>query len=462
MRRCISLLWIIMLGLALSTGGAPARAQDDLPLVEAAQVVETTGVFGQAQWVARGRVRNDSESAFTDLSLRAEVYDAADTLIGEGVGVAVNACGAGWLPGFALQPGAITQFDVPLELFEMDAEIERVDIFVSSLPTEALVTDPLPDGFRRAADDEVIEVEWTSAVNLRYAVGCERQPFTEWAWANYNNRFNTRAAIVHPRAADVTEAMRTRLQAMTPEEYAHAFVRYAPDGDRFIFQNRINDFLSAAPDGRFQRALHIALHNRTLQGIYWQPDEVFLAYYFGGYGDSVLYFTGTAEARRISLGPERTPPSLIVPGISRDARRAVIAGNFDERGNSKALDDATGLGVGYYLTVLDDTFFEKLFDAELPGNNYPSPLVFTNPEDNLVNRIYVALDDAEGDPRLMCFNRDEGELYDLAPLPFRLAEDERAQWWLSPDDNTIALAANGVHGGMWLIDVTMLPVCTAE
>jgi len=153
---------------------------------------------------------------------------------------------------------------------------------------------------------------------------------------------------------------------------------------------------------------------------------------------------------------------VIVPGISRDARRAVIAGNFDERGNSKALDDATGLGVGYYLTVLDDTFFEKLFDAELPGNNYPSPLVFTNPEDNLVNRIYVALDDAEGDPRLMCFNRDEGELYDLAPLPFRLAEDERAQWWLSPDDNTIALAANGVHGGMWLIDVTMLPVCTAE
>ncbi|MFN8451650.1 MAG: hypothetical protein U0521_24435 [Anaerolineae bacterium] len=58
------------------------------------------------------------------------------------------------------------------------------------------------------------------------------------------------------------------------------------------------------------------------------------------------------------------------------------------------------------------------------------------------------------------FNRDEGQLHDLAPLPLKLADDERAWWWLSPDESQIALAADGVNGGLWLIDLTELPDCT--
>ena len=41
----------------------------------------------------------------------------------------------------------------------------------------------------------------------------------------------------------------------------------------------------------------------------------------------------------------------------------------------------------------------------------------------------------------------------------RLADDERAWWWLSTDESQIALAADGVNGGLWLIDLTALPDC---
>jgi hypothetical protein len=31
--------------------------------------------------------------------------------------------------------------------------------------------------------------------------------------------------------------------------------------------------------------------------------------------------------------------------------------------------------------------------------------------------------------------------------------------WLSPENTTLALAANGVHGGLWLIDLTRFEAC---
>jgi len=41
----------------------------------------------------------------------------------------------------------------------------------------------------------------------------------------------------------------------------------------------------------------------------------------------------------------------------------------------------------------------------------------------------------------------------------RLMIPYRAQWWLSPDERRIALAANGVNSGLWLIDLRDLPAC---
>ncbi|MCK6577309.1 MAG: hypothetical protein L6Q98_04310 [Anaerolineae bacterium] len=416
-------------------------------VTEGLEVVESVGVFGQPIQAVHGRLRNvSSETAYTDISLRAEIYDADEALIGEGFGVPVDACGAGWLPSYSLAPEGSAHFQIALEVFETDARIRHVDVFVTALATEPQAAVALPEGFTRLSDQPVIEVEWLDESRLRYGTGCERHPFTTWEWMETGMELSAPVPVEHPRAAAVTSELLERLGAGEPAEEEHAFVRFAPDGERLVFQNDINDLLTAAADGRFQRVVQRALHNRTLQGVHWQPEGRFLAYYFGGYGDPVVYFTATAEAQPISAAPANNRPSQIVPGISRDANRAVIAGIFGE-------------GEGYYITVFNNGFFEKLFDATPPGNNYPAPLLVTDPATELVSRIYLALDDETGAARLMCFNRDDDTLHDLAPLPLELAEEERAAWWFSPDERKIALAATGLHSGLWLIDLDVLPDC---
>ena len=58
-----------------------------------------------------------------------------------------------------------------------------------------------------------------------------------------------------------------------------------------------------------------------------------------------------------------------------------------------------------------------------------------------------------------CFNLESRELHKLTPLPLNLSTDERASWSLSPENNTIALAADGVNGGLWTIDLGELAAC---
>jgi hypothetical protein len=79
-------------------------------------------------------------------------------------------------------------------------------------------------------------------------------------------------------------------------------------------------------------------------------------------------------------------------------------------------------------------------------------------EENLVRRVYFA-QRVEGQARLTCFNRDTGELLDMGALPIRLAEDERAWMWVTPEEDQIILAANGQHGGVWSIQRSALPSC---
>jgi hypothetical protein len=425
-----------------------AHADDDAPqpLTEDLAVFDTLGAFGQPVQVIRGVLRNPTETdAFSRISVRAEIYDPRDMLIGEGFGSAIDACRAAWLPDFALQPGARTGFEVTLERFS-SAPLRRIAMFVEAERIDPAPPDDLPPGFTRISDDETIEVEWIDAASFRFASGCERLPFNEWRWSQHDLNSGRTLPTQHPRASFITPALATALRLTAPGDFERAFIRYAPDGDRIVYQDSINNLLSAFVDGRFPRQIHTNLHNRTLQQIIWGADERFIAVYFGGYGDPVLYTTATAEAQRISPAPTSSRPSQIIPGITRDARRAVIAGDFDD-------------GTGYYLIVFNNNFFEKLFDAAPPGNNYPPPLLITDPQSDLVSRIYLALDDESGSPRLMCFNRESRLLTDLAPLPFSLGQGERAGWWLSPDDRTIALGANGVSAGLWTIDLTALPGC---
>jgi hypothetical protein len=428
------------------TFNVSAQQQSDLNAASL-QIVNGVGDFGQPVVEAVGQLTNGSSAnAYSDINLDAKAYDAQNQLVGEGLGVLVNACGVGLPLDFSLQPGAAQRFSAPLELTDSNANIARIEVRITAQTTAPSADALPPEGIKQVTDTETVNVEWIDGNSLRYSTGCETDLFTNWTWYTYDSRSNASSPITAPHANDVTDSMRARLQLDDDAVLTHSMLRYAPDGNRLVYQNERNDFLTAYLDGTFRRGMYNNLNNRSLQGIYWQPQEKFLAYYYGAYGDPVYYFAGDAEARTISPPLEKNPPSVIVPGYSRDGRRIVVAGTFD---------DVTG----YYLYVATNGFFELQFKADPPGNNYPAPIPLAHPTDSdTVDQIYVALP-VDGAAHLECFNRTEGKLHDLAPLPINLADDERAWWWIAPDDSKIALAANGINGGLWLIDLAALPDC---
>lgn len=434
--------WFWLLFLFVGTTYAQAE-----PLTaENIDIVEGVGDFGQPTLSAVGEIVNASaDSAFANLSITAQAYDVGGTLVGEGVGFLVNQCDVGLPFDFALQPDSRQTFAAPLELFEVDAEIERVEVLIDGETVEPVALMPDIEGITRLSDQEIASVEWDAeGQSFLFGVGCRADLFTEWEWSRYDVAEAEITPETHPRAALVTEDLAQRL-GLDALFFARSMLTYAPGGDRLVFQDEINDLLTAAPEGRFQRLLFNDQHNRTLQGVHWLPEERFLAYYFGAYGDPVLYYTATAEGQRISPQLDGNPESEIVPGASADGRRIVFAGTVeDER--------------GYFLYVTSNNFIELLFQAEPPGNNYPPPIPLVDPESDLVNRVYTALD-MDGENRLVCFNRDTGDLHDLALLPLDLQPDDRAAWWIAPDEQTIALGVTGANGGLWLIDLAALPSC---
>jgi hypothetical protein len=247
----------------------------------------------------------------------------------------------------------------------------------------------------------------------------------------------------------VTGTFLRQLGLANTELSANAGLSFAPAGSRVAFQGETNQFYTAEADGRFVRRLYTGLYNRTLQEIYWLPDgETFAAYYYGAYGDPVIYFTANAEGEAISLNPRFSMPSTIVPGVSPDGRRAVIGGAFSGEGNN-----------GYYLKALiNNSAPSLLFEAEPPGNNWPAPLFRVTNGNTPTETIYIARP-VLNEARLQCFSTVRGGPFDLAPLPLALATEDRARWWLSPDGGTIALAANGVNGGLWLVDLSAFREC---
>jgi hypothetical protein len=442
---------ITALTIAVSLLLPPALAQEDAPLAAPfAEIVEGVGVFGEPVQTVRGALTNNDTTAYSNISVTAQVFDASDTLVGEGVGVLVNACDAGLLFDFALQPGESHPFSAPLELFEEGANIERIAISAmgDAVPptTDAA---PLSEGITQVSTDEVVAVEWEDETTFRYAVGCERSLFTEWEWRRYDMIDGDEVVIEHPNADQVNDELRENLRLTDDAIFANSRLRFAPiGGERLVYQDAINDIFTAAADGRLQRRLHTLLNNYSLQGYIWLPENRFLAYYYGAYGDPVLYFSADSDGRIISRAPTRVTPSDIVPGVAADGRRAIIAGTID------------GIA-GYYFERLEDNFTELLFEAEVPSNNYPPPVPLLNEEGDRVTRIYLVrpIDDA---PHLQCLYRPEegdSELIDYGALPLDLAIDERAWSFLAPDERHIALAANGASGGLWLIDREALPPC---
>lgn len=404
-------------------------------------------IYDQEVIAARGRISNESDVAYRDVFLTAVALDAESVPVGEGIGFLVDACGAGLLPGFALQPDHSQPFVVPLELYEPDVRIDRVEISAQGTPVEPLppMGTGLPDGIRQISDEEIVEVSWQDDASLLFAAGCGRDLFVNWRWYRYDRAAAETAPVDHPRADAVTDTLRERLRLTDPLIFANSMLRFAPSGQRLVYQDAINQVYTAAFDGTLQRLLYTGLNNRSLQNIYWLNDDRFIAYYFGAFGDPVLYFTADAEGRYISPPLDLNRESVSLPGASLDGRRVILGGTYD--------------GVtGYFLNVLTYPYFELMFAGEVPGNNWPAPIPIVDPAEDRVVRIYVARP-IDGTATLQCFNRDEGILYDLATLPLALTESDRAQWWLSPDGRTLALAASGVGGGLWLIDLPALPPC---
>ncbi len=437
--------WLIGLLVLLPMIAAAQDAPEGLT-IEDAQIAESVGTFGQPLLELRGRIVNTGENALADITLYAEAFAADDTPVAEGFGTPVDACGAGLLFDFALQPGHAQAFVIPLEVFE-DAPIDRFEILPSGTAVDPLPPRDLPAAIHPVVTDQsVAQVEWVNERFLRYGVGCRTDIFSVWDWYTFNIRAVQPFPAQHPHTADVTPELAQVLDLDDPNA---SRLTFAPTGDRLVFQNAINTLITAGFSGEARRTLYSFLSRRTLQEIYWLPEERFITYYFGGYGDPVYYFTADAEARPISPALDNNPPSISLPGASWDGRRIVFSSEWED-------------GVfGYTLYVVTNGFEERLFEAVPPGNNYPPPIPLTNPADNLIDRIYLPLD-IEGEPRLMCYNRVEGQMVDLAPLPFRLREDEHAQWWISPDATRIALAVSAAEGGLWVIDLTALPACGSE
>ncbi|MCA9903947.1 MAG: hypothetical protein KC547_08825, partial [Anaerolineae bacterium] len=287
------------------------QSTDDL-VVEDVEIVEALNIYGLPQTSAHGQLVNTSEAAYANISLTGLAFAADGTQIGEGFGVLVNECGAGLTPDFILQPGASHPFAVPLELFEADVSIDHLDIQATGETTTPMSAQEraLPDGLSQISDQEVVAVEWEDDHTFRYAVGCDRDLFTEWAWRRYDIETDREQRIEHPSAENITPELLERLDLSDPLIFANSQMRFAPiGGERLVYQNAINEVYTAAANGQFQRRLYTGLNSYSLQGYTWLPENRFMAYYYGAYGDPVIYFTADSDARLISRAPLRSKPS---------------------------------------------------------------------------------------------------------------------------------------------------------
>jgi hypothetical protein len=413
-----------------------------------AQNVEITAerdLFGQVIRLAQGELINDSDSAFTAITLFAEVYNADEVLIGEGVGYPVDACGAGLLPDFALQPGDSQAFRVTLELYEPETDIDRVEVIPEAEATEAAETVSAPPlvGITTVSEQEVVSVEWLDDETLRFGIGCYQDVFTNLSWNQHNVDDGETFPIDHPSAGLVTDALIQQLGLTDPYFYNRSFLTFPLTSRRILYQDDINTVISAEPDGSFKRLIWDNLSRISLQGFTWLPEGRFLAYYFGASGEDVRYFTASAEGQRISGSVYDSLPSRIIPGPTPDGARAVIAATID--------------GVtGYFLQDVIFQSSELMFEAEPAGNNYPAPLYWVDEGDQRYVYIVRPEDDAT---LLQCYDFQSFQLSTLTTLPLQPDLQHRAWMWLSPDRDTLALAANGSNGGLWLLDLNELGRC---
>lgn len=450
--------WMLCLLLLLLMMHITAQANDDLTAQDL-EISTEIDAFGLETSVLSGTLTNNGQEALASIEVIGELYDDDDELIGEGYGFVVDECGTALLDT-PLQPGQTVPFSATVDRFE-DGDVARIDISADGIPEEPEV---LPDvdisaAVSRVSDREVVLVEWAdNSQTLRYGVGCDSAVFTTYDWFQYSLSDESTVALdAHPNAGFITEAFiaQTGINQITqsreqdPTLFDTSFLTFPTQSQRIIYQTDIHTVITAERDGSFKRVVHEPLSRFSLQGFNWSPLGNFVAYYFGAFGEPVRYFTGSAAQGRISAELPNNTPSQTVPGVVNDARRVIISGTFA----GSAGEPITGYWLSSVLTNQRELLFEV---DDLPGNNYPAPAYYR--KDANTRYIYVVRP-IEGIATLQCFYREGDELTTLTELPLFLDTDERAWAWLSPDFNTLAISADGVHGGLWLVDLTAFDVC---
>jgi hypothetical protein len=450
--------FVWMLILLMSMAVQNVMAQDDTLvdalIAEDVRLEMQVDAFGIEQTVLVGRILNDGDTAILVDEVLAELLDADGEVIGEGYGFPVNQCGVA-LFDVPLLPERHQDFALPLDLYEDDAEIDdwTFEFFARTSDAELPETPELPKAIQTITDAEVVAVEWLDETMLRYGVGCDGELATRYDWYNYNIADGGIMALdVYPNAEFITEAfiqqsgINLLTQGSIEDEtlIESSYLTFPTQSRRVIWQSDINDIFTAEVDGSFKRRVQTRLAIYSLQGFVFSPLGNFVAYYFGAYGEPVRWFTASMDGTPISAVLDNNPLSNTVPGLTNDARRVIISGEFDE-------------GIGYALQSTVGSQRQFLFEVdELAGNNYPAPAYRL--VDNNTRYIYFVRPEA-GETILECYHLEAGTHETLATLPFSLLDDERAWTWLSPEGTQMVIGANGRSSGAWLVDLTGFEVC---
>ncbi|MEO1443395.1 MAG: hypothetical protein AAFV33_23530, partial [Chloroflexota bacterium] len=315
MQRILS--GFFMVWLSVST----VWAQSDDLTVEQFSVNMVIDAFGVEQQVMTGTIANETDVAFADVQLFAELYDDDEALIGEGVGFLVNQCGSSVPLDYQLQPGDEQRFQMKVEFYEDETDFDAVEFFTQGHEVDAAPTErsrPV-EGVIPVTSREIAGLEWVAteileedesvtieASTLLYGIGCYSDVFTTHDWFIYDLESDTTEATEHPRTEEATNPeTRERLELTDDVLFNRSFLSFPPNGgDRLVHQDVINTLITAEADGTFRRILDEELFRSTLQGIQWLPEERFIAYYYGAYGDGVTYLVASSAGAYFST-PER-------------------------------------------------------------------------------------------------------------------------------------------------------------
>lgn len=433
-------------------------AQDEDLEPNRVEIQTQINAFGIEEQVMVGNVVNMGDVAYGSVQVFADIFDEEGEVIGEAFGFLADQCGEAILDT-PLQPGQSRRFLASLDIFE-EGEIDDFEIFFQGIEIDAedAPERDISDGITQVAMGEVVRVIWEDEDTLLYGIGCDNDLFTHHDWYRYqveqeiitpldespDAQYISDAFLLQTGINQLTQGGETDLSLIN-----HSYLTFPAQSNRVVYQNDIYTLFTAEVDGSFKRIIHTRLSQFSLQGFVWSPQGNFVASYFGAYGEPVQYFTASASQGLISALLPNNTLSVTIPGITDDGRSVIIGGTF----NNNAGEEVTGYWLSSAITQQRELLFEV---DQLPGNNYPAPAYYRR--DNTTRYIYVIrpVDDV---PTLQCFYREAGELYTLSQLALQLDSDERAWSFLSPDNTKLAIASNGDHGGLWIVDLADVDSC---